>query len=295
MSKAKTDKTTTPNDSATYYQIGEFAKLAHVSISKLRYYDEIGLLKPNIRSNDSSYRYYDSAQLDRVATIKSFQRHGMSLQQMNILLHDKYSFFKQMAEFSNNKIDELNRQIDTLIQMRNEYENLALTYPVLAQELEMDRILYAPVASYKVIETPYHEKDLFNADSISTDSHFYTQRLCKELNSVQWFASDTGYKIDLNNLAAPLSGDLLFRLSSRHPQITSDSMKKIPSADYLRYMTAMNEDDVIFHFKRMLDYCKEIERTPESYGYLWFMVDDYGDGTDKPILQLCIPLKPKKA
>lgn len=294
MSKLNPEQFTAENGSATYYQIGEFAKLAHVSISKLRYYDEIGLLKPNVRSKDSSYRYYDAAQLDRVATIKAFQRHGMSLQQMNTLLHDKYSFFRQMADFSNNKIEELNRQIDTLIQMRNEYENLALTYPVLAQELEMDRILYAPVASYKVIETHYYEKELFNADLASTDSYFYTQRLCKELNSVQWFASDTGYKINLNNLTTPLSGDLLFRLSSRHPQITSDSMKKMPSADYLRYMTAMDENDVIFHFRRMLDYCQEIERIPEDYGYLWFMVDDYGDGTNKPILQLCIPLKPKE-
>lgn len=277
-----------PNDK-NYYQIGEFARLAHVSVSKLRYYDEIGLLKPNIRNNDSNYRFYDSSQLDRVATIKAFQRHGMSLQQMNTILHEKNSFFQQMAVFSNNKVEELNRQIDTLIQMRDEYENLALTYPVLARELEMDCILYTPVPSYKIIETNHREL-IFMDESNQLDSHIYMQNLCKELNSVQWFASDTGYRVNLSELTPPLNGELMFRLSNRHPKITSDAMKTIHSADYLRYMAAMNEDDIIANLKRMQDYCLEIERTPDSFAYIWLMVDDYGDGTGKPIMQLCIPL-----
>lgn len=283
-----------PSESASYYQIGEFSKLAHVSISKLRYYDKIGLLKPNIRSKYSSYRYYDASQLSRVATIKSFQRHGMPLPQINEMLHNKHSFFRSMAEFSNKKVEELDRQINTLIQMRNEYENLASTYPVLAAELEMKQILYAPIPSYKIIDPNYYEKNIFEAELLDTDSYFFSQRLCKELNSVQWFASDAGYRVDLNKLTHPLGGYSMNRLSGHHPQITSEYMKKIPSSDYLRYIDAMDEADTIKYFKDMLDYCDEIKRIPESYGYLWFMVDDYGDGTNKPIIQLCIPLQPRQ-
>lgn len=276
------------------YKIGEFAKLAHVSVSRLRYYDEIGLLKPNIRELDSSYRFYDSSQLDRIATIKSFQRHGMSLQQMNELLHDKNNFFRQMAHFSNTKVEELNRQIDTLIQMRNEYENLASTYPILADELEADKIIYSTVPPYKIIETGYYQKDFFLSNPGNAESHFYMQQFCKELNSVQWFASDTGYRIDLSQEDITLSGDLLFRLSGYHPQILSDTMKTAPAADYLRYLAPMDETDVKFYCKKMISYCSELHRYPENYIYLWFMVDDYEDGTGKPIIQLCMPLKEKK-
>lgn len=276
------------------YKIGEFAKLAHVSVSRLRYYDEIGLLKPNIREQDSSYRFYDSSQLDRVATIKSFQRHGMSLQQMNELLHDKHHFFRQMAHFSNAKVEELNRQIDTLIQMRNEYENLAAAYPVLAEELETDQILYSFVPSYKIIETGYFQEDFFLSNPGNTESHFYMQKFCKELNSVQWFASDTGYRVSLEQKELALSGELLFRLSGSHPQILSEAMKSTADADYLRYLAPMNEDDVKLHIQKMLAYCSDLHRQPESFLYLWFMVDDYEDGTGKPIIQLCMPLKPEK-
>lgn len=279
----------TPGKSSCY-KIGEFAKLAHISISRLRYYDEIGLLKPNIRDQDSSYRFYDSSQLDRVATIKSFQRHGMSLQQMNELLHDKNNFFKQMAIFSNKKVEELNRQIDTLIQMRSEYENLALTYPVLEEELKADEIIYASVPSYKIIDTGYYQEDFFSTGLENTESHFYMQKFCKELNSVQWFASDTGYRIQIDKNIS-LDGELLFRLSSQHPNISSDTMKTLPSSDYLRYLAPMDEKDVLSNIEKMLNYCLEIRRTPENYMYLWFMVDDYEDGTGKPIIQLCMPLQ----
>lgn len=281
----------TDNTQPTSFKIGDFAKLAHVSISKLRYYDEIGLLKPSIRSQDSSYRFYDSSQLDRIATIKSFQRHGMSLQQMNALLHNKNSFFKEMAKFSEDKVAELNRQIDTLIRMRSEYENLALTYPVLDKELSMNQFLYAPVPSYKIIKTDYYEKDFFNPDNDNAESHFYMQKFCSNLNSVQWFASDTGYQIDLSGDAVTTSGLLLFRLSNRHPQISSDYMETLPAAEYVRYLAPMNKEDVIKNIQEMSEYCTKINRIPESHAFVWFMVDDYEDGTGKPIIQICIPLK----
>lgn len=39
-------------------RIGEVAKMYHLSVELLRYYDKIGLLKPEIVDSDSGYRYY---------------------------------------------------------------------------------------------------------------------------------------------------------------------------------------------------------------------------------------------
>jgi hypothetical protein len=41
--------------------IGEFSKICRVSPKTLRYYDQIGLLKPSQVSSDSGYRYYEVA------------------------------------------------------------------------------------------------------------------------------------------------------------------------------------------------------------------------------------------
>ena len=44
-------------------KIGDFSKLSRVSVRMLRYYDEIGLLKPAEIDRFTDYRYYSEAQL----------------------------------------------------------------------------------------------------------------------------------------------------------------------------------------------------------------------------------------
>ena len=41
-----------------YYKIGDFSRLTNISIRTLRYYDEIGILKPEYVDPYSGYRYY---------------------------------------------------------------------------------------------------------------------------------------------------------------------------------------------------------------------------------------------
>lgn len=45
------------------FKIGEFSKIAQVSIRMLRYYDEIGVLKPAKIDEDSGYRMYSTEQI----------------------------------------------------------------------------------------------------------------------------------------------------------------------------------------------------------------------------------------
>lgn len=51
------------------FGIGQMAKLFDVNIRTLRYYDQIGLLKPEMVNGDTGYRYYSSAQFERLNTI----------------------------------------------------------------------------------------------------------------------------------------------------------------------------------------------------------------------------------
>ena len=45
------------------YRIGMFSKMNRVTIKALRYYDEVGLLKPAYINEMTGYRYYTSEQL----------------------------------------------------------------------------------------------------------------------------------------------------------------------------------------------------------------------------------------
>ncbi len=44
-------------------KIGEFSKLSRVSIRMLRYYDDIGLIKPYFIDSVNGYRYYQEESL----------------------------------------------------------------------------------------------------------------------------------------------------------------------------------------------------------------------------------------
>lgn len=63
--------------------------MSKVSIKTLRYYDEIGILKPDYIDPESSYRFYTSKQLFQLHDIKSFIQIGLSLNEIKLILSGK--------------------------------------------------------------------------------------------------------------------------------------------------------------------------------------------------------------
>ena len=68
------------------FKITEFSKISQVSAKALRYYDQIGLLKPSYTDPDTGYRFYTADQLKRVHRILVFKDLGFTLEQMIPLL-----------------------------------------------------------------------------------------------------------------------------------------------------------------------------------------------------------------
>ncbi len=73
------------------YKIGEFSLLSRVPVKTLRYYDELGLLKPIQVDAFTGYRYYAAAQLTRLNRILALKDLGLSLQQITSLLSESLS------------------------------------------------------------------------------------------------------------------------------------------------------------------------------------------------------------
>jgi DNA-binding transcriptional MerR regulator len=73
------------------FKIGEFSKIAQVPGSVLRYYDQIGLLKPAHIDQWTGYRYYSSSQLPRLHRILALKELGLSLEQIAQLLDEELS------------------------------------------------------------------------------------------------------------------------------------------------------------------------------------------------------------
>lgn len=67
-------------------KIGEFSKIAQVSVKTLRYYDRMGLLKPAHIDRYSGYRYYSLEQLVRLNRILALKDLDFTLEQISELL-----------------------------------------------------------------------------------------------------------------------------------------------------------------------------------------------------------------
>jgi predicted transcriptional regulator YdeE/DNA-binding transcriptional MerR regulator len=67
-------------------KIGDFSRLAHVSIKALRHYDRLELLRPVYIDRFTGYRYYDIKQLPRLNRILALKEMDFSLAQISNLL-----------------------------------------------------------------------------------------------------------------------------------------------------------------------------------------------------------------
>jgi len=67
-------------------KIHELAKISGVSTRTLRYYDEIGLLKPSSRS-DGSYRVYSEKEINHLEQILIYKELGFSLDKIKEMIY----------------------------------------------------------------------------------------------------------------------------------------------------------------------------------------------------------------
>lgn len=71
--------------------IGEFARLAGVSVRMLRHYDQLALLRPQRVDPHSGYRSYAAAQLARANQLVGLKELGFTLEQVGVLLDGELS------------------------------------------------------------------------------------------------------------------------------------------------------------------------------------------------------------
>jgi len=78
-------------------KIGDFSRLSRVSVKALRYYDEIGLLKPVHVDRFTGYRYYSADQLPRLNRIVTLKDLGLSLEEVSQLLDESLTADRMAA------------------------------------------------------------------------------------------------------------------------------------------------------------------------------------------------------
>lgn len=113
--------------------INELAKLSGVSARTLRYYDEIGLLKPTV-IEQNGYRQYNQSDVDRLQQILFYRELDFKLEQIKALLEDEHfdveeallkqqALLKQKRNYLNGLLKTIEKTIQSMegeVSMSNE-------------------------------------------------------------------------------------------------------------------------------------------------------------------------------
>jgi DNA-binding transcriptional MerR regulator len=204
------------------FKIGEFSKLVQVPVPTLRYYDEVGLLKPVEVDRFTGYRYYSADQLPRLNRILALKGLGFSLEQISEVLAEGLSP-EQMRGMFRLRHAQISQQLA-------EVQSQLIEVEVRLQQIEQEETL----STYDVILKPV-ETLLVASVRATLPEHNNISPLYAEVYAA--FGSDAGEAgqtlaiwYDEDYKAHNVDGAAAFMLRSRIPESGRMQVHELPAA-----------------------------------------------------------------
>ena len=128
------------------FQIGDIAKLFHLSVSSLRHYEAIGLLKPERIDPTTGYRYYSVRQFNALNVIRYLRVLDMPLDEIAAFLQNRdvakaEAMLMKQKEAVAQKLEELRRierKIDNRLRQLHDARNAEFDVVRIQNFLDME-------------------------------------------------------------------------------------------------------------------------------------------------------------
>lgn len=153
----------------THYHIGEFAALCGVSTKTLRFYDEVGVLRPAGVDPRTGYRRYSPQQLEQMASILALKDLGVPLAEVSEFTAKRGAPADRRAILNNLK-QKIEHSIQTATQSLNwinaaldEFDKCQSPIPVIVKRRPALRIASIRVKLRNYAEVTRFENELSDA------------------------------------------------------------------------------------------------------------------------------------
>ena len=173
------------------YSIGEVSRICNISKKALRFYDQIGIITPDVICKENGYRYYNRETLLTVPIVKYYKQMGFKLEEMQDLVEGNTYYFVKQNFIS--KIDELRIQEQ---EIHNSYMAVKDWYELI-QEAQLVSRSNVQEAGIKYINT---------ADYCYMDQDF-SYRYMESIINIDW----VNYLESVNN---EIAGEVILRFPS---------------------------------------------------------------------------------
>lgn len=107
--------------------IGDAAMRANLPVKTVRYYDEIGLVVPNGRS-ENGYRQYEQSEIERLVFVRRARSFGFSVEACRELLslyQDETRSSRDVKQIVLDRIEQIDARLEELRHLRQDLSSLA--------------------------------------------------------------------------------------------------------------------------------------------------------------------------
>ena len=107
--------------------IGSAAKLSGLTVKSVRYYSDIGLVKP-VTNEKNSYRDYNHDDVAKLSFVGKARKFNFSIKECKDLLslyEDKNRSSKEVKNLTLEKINEIDQKLNELTDLRKQLSHLA--------------------------------------------------------------------------------------------------------------------------------------------------------------------------
>ncbi|MBS6955737.1 MAG: MerR family transcriptional regulator [Enterocloster asparagiformis] len=266
------------------FTIGEMAELFQINIRTLRYYDDIGLLKPESVNPDTGYRYYSTKQFERLNTIKYLRTLNMPLE--------------KMKQFFQNRDARVMEQIleDQLIATRDQLEQLRNMERKLNRRLEQLRYaMNAPMEEIRPVSFPPRPVAFLRRQISQEESLEYPLRELERMNDLKpvMFLGKVGVTVGMEDLRQGLptrfSGIFVFLEEEDNYR---GSARMLPGGDYLTILYSGTHQESAAYYRRLFAAMEERGLSPagDSVEITW-IDSGFTQDLSQYVTELQIPVR----
>ncbi|WP_041701299.1 MerR family transcriptional regulator [Gottschalkia acidurici] len=267
-------------------QIGEMAKLHNISAQTLRYYDKIGLLKPEYMDKDNNYRYYNIEQFAHLDSILFLKELGMSLEQ--IKEYFKKRDIESVLELLKQRDSDIEKQIKLLKRRQRNLQDKVSMIELYMQKKEYNNYQLKDIPSRNMV----HLKSKLSKSK--TDFEYGLKTLSKLIgDEIYFFNSMITCVIDKKSIEKGIydywsSIGLLF---SEH-LLENENIETIPAGKYASIVYGGNYDKGKEYYEKLLNWIKEHNLQVVGDSLLITITDSvFSDFEEEYINEIQIPVK----
>ena len=269
---------------AELFQIGEVAKLFHVSVGTLRHYEQVGLLTPEYIAPDSGYRYYSTRQFEVLNTIRYLRALDMSLSQIGDFLKNKDTQVIQ---------EKLLRQKEAVARKRRELERIERKI-----DNRLNQLQSATTANLDVIrlESMPACRIVWMRDSLKPQSYLDLEQSIRKLEAGQKtsvvFLGKVGLGITPENLVTGRLEryDLIFLILDPEDDYEGDT-QLFPAGNCLSVRFRGSHMQAPSQYEKLLSYIQENNLQISGFSREITLIDNgITDDPSKFVTEIRIPI-----